>query len=113
MKLNQSVEKAMGIVRGAASQAGGETAAGLAGRAGLPWATAVRLIRTLEAEGFLYRGPDADRYVIGFELVRLGRSGDPGRLLATTAVPSLERLAEAVGETVSLSVVHPPPTLQV
>jgi len=106
MKLNQSVQKAIGILRTAASQAGGESASGLARGAGLPWATAVRLIRTLEAEGFLYRLPDSDRYVIGFGLVRLGRSGDPARLLAATALPSLERLAEAVGETVSLSVVH-------
>ena len=106
MKLNQSVQKAIGILRTAASQADGETASGLARGAGLPWATAVRLIRTLEAEGFLYRLPDSDRYVIGFGLVRLGRSGDPARLLAATALPSLEHLAEAVGETVSLSVVH-------
>ena len=106
MKLNQSVRKAVGILRAAASQADGETASALAREAGLPWATAVRLIRTLEAEGFLYRLAATDRYVLGLDFVRLGRSGDHGRLLAAMALPTLERLAQEAGETVFLTVVH-------
>jgi len=113
MKLNQSVQKAIGVLRAAASQPGGETASGLARGAGLPWATAVRLVRTLEAEGFLYRMPESDRYVLGFDLIRLGRSGDQRRPMAAMALPALERLAEAVEETVNLTVVHPDGTLEV
>lgn len=112
MKLNQSVRKAVGLLR-VASQAGGDTASGLARGAGLPWATAVRLIRTLEEEGFLYRMPETDRYVIGFDLIRLVRSGDRGRLLAAMALPTLERLAQEVEETVSLIDVHPDGRLEV
>jgi DNA-binding IclR family transcriptional regulator len=113
MKLNQSVQKAIGVLRAAALQPGGETASGLARGAGLPWATAVRLVRTLEAEGFLYRMPETDRYVLGFDLIRLGRSGDQGRPMAAMALPALERLAEAVGETVNLTAVHSDGRLEV
>ena len=104
MKLNQSVQKATAILRAAGSNSGGETASGLARRAGLPWATAVRLIRTLEEEGFLYRLTDSDRYIIGFDLVRLGREADRGRLLVEMALPALERLAQEVEETINLTV---------
>lgn len=106
-KLNQSVRKAIAILRAASSQVAGETASGLARGAGLPWATAVRLIRTLEEDGFLCRLPDTDRYVIGYDLILLARRGDQGNLLAAIALPALERLAEAVGETVNLTVVRP------
>ena len=108
VKLNQSVRKAIAILRAASADSAGETASSLARGAGLPWATAVRLIRTLEEEGFLSRLPDSDRYVLGFELIRLGRAGDQGfLLLKTAALPELRRLAEEVGETVTLTVVHP------
>ncbi len=106
MKLNQSVRKAIAILRAPGLQAGGETASGLAREAGLPWATAVRLIRTLENEGFLFRLPEGDRYVLGFDLVRLARVDDQTRLLAAIARPTLERLTDEVGETVNLTVVR-------
>lgn len=102
--LNQSVRKAIALLRAAGSSRDGETASGLARLAGLPWATAVRLIRTLEHEGFLSRLPD-DRYVPGFELIRLGRAADHGSVLAAVARPVLERLAEEVEETVSILLV--------
>ena len=113
MKLNQSVQKAIGILRAAASQADGETASGRARGAGLPWATAVRLIKTLEAEGFLYRLPQTDRYVLGLDFDRLARSGNHGRVVAAMALPALERLAQDVGETVFLTLVHPDGRLEV
>src|SRR3989442_9650606 len=113
LKLNESVQKATATLRGAGSTWGGERARGLARRAGLPWATAVRLIRTLEEEGFLYRLTDSDRYVIGFDLVRLGREADRGRLLVEMALPALERLAQEVEETINLTVVHPDGRLEI
>jgi IclR family transcriptional regulator, acetate operon repressor len=103
--LNQSVRKAIALLRAAGSSPDGETASSLARLAELPWATTVRLIRTLEHEGFLSRLPD-DRYVTGFELVRLGRAADHESVLAALAHPVLERLADRVEETVSLVVVR-------
>jgi DNA-binding IclR family transcriptional regulator len=113
VKLNQSVQKAIAILRAASSSASGETASTLARRTGLPWATAARLIRTLEEEGFLYRIAESDRYVIGFDLIGLGREVDRGRQLVETAQPMLERLAGEVNETINLTVVHPDGRLEV
>ena len=113
MKLNQSVTKAISILRAVGSRPGGDTASGLARETGLPWATAVRLIRTLESEGFLFRLPGGDRYVLGFELLRLGRGDDQSRLLAAVARPTLERLTDEVGETVNLTAVRADDSLEV
>jgi DNA-binding IclR family transcriptional regulator len=111
MKLNQSVQKAAALLRAAASQP--DTASGLARRAALPWATAVRLIRTLEHEGFLHRLPSGDRYVPGFELLRLAGSGGESRILTAIATEPLERLVEEVEESVNLTVVLPDGQLDV
>jgi DNA-binding IclR family transcriptional regulator len=105
MKLNQSVQRAIAILRAAASQPGGETASALARRTKLPWTTAVRLIRTLEHEGFLQRLPDGDRYSPGFDLLRLASSGAESRMLTALASAPLERLMKQVEETVNLTLV--------
>jgi DNA-binding IclR family transcriptional regulator len=106
MKLNQSVQRAASIVRAAASEPGGETASALARRAELPWTTTVRLIRTLEEEGFLQRLPDG-RYTIGYELTRLAANGGESRVLTALAAGPLERLLEQVEESVNLTAVLP------
>ena len=50
-KLNQSVQKAMTLLRATALDGEGASVSALARAAGLPRATALRLIQTLEAEG--------------------------------------------------------------
>ena len=107
VKLNQSVQRAAAILRAAASQPAGDTASGLARSAALPWATAVRLIRTLEHEGFLRRLPSGDRYVPGFELLRFASSGSESRMLVAVATAPLERLVDQVEESANLTVVLP------
>jgi IclR family acetate operon transcriptional repressor len=104
VKLNQSVRRAVSILRAAAAHPGGETASALSRAAGLPWATTLRLIRTLEEEGFLTR-VDGDRYVVGFDLIRLVRDRDYTDLISPLARPALERLAAEVEETVNLTLV--------
>jgi DNA-binding IclR family transcriptional regulator len=59
--LNHSVQKTVSLLRAAASHRGGASVSALARAAGLPRATALRLIQTLEAEGLLLRVPGADR----------------------------------------------------
>lgn len=106
MKLNQSVQKATSILRAVAAQPQGDTASGLARTVGLPHSTTLRLIHTLENEGFLMRRRGDGRYVIGLDLVRLGTDAKPGDLLRAAARPALERLADETHETVTLSVVR-------
>ncbi len=61
----------------------------------------------MESEGLLIRTPDEDRVLLGPELVRLARHVDVGSLLREVGRGRLDELSEAVGETVTLSVVTP------
>jgi DNA-binding IclR family transcriptional regulator len=105
MKLNQSVQRATAILRAAANRPAGDTASGLARSTGLPTSTALRLIHTLESEGFLTRQGDG-RYVIGLMLARLGHDAGHGDLIGATARGALDRVAAETHETVTLSVVR-------
>jgi DNA-binding IclR family transcriptional regulator len=107
VKLNQSVQRATAILRVAAAAGGGETASGLARRTELPWATTIRLIRTLEHEGLLLRLPASDRYVPGPALLGLATQDASAALVTGVAMPELERLVREVEETVTLTIVHP------
>jgi DNA-binding IclR family transcriptional regulator len=106
-QLNQSVRKAVTLLRATAESADGTSVSALARAAGLPRATALRLIRTMEHEGLLLRVPEDDRVLLGPELVRLARKVDMGTLLFQVARSHLGELRDAVRETITLSVVSP------
>lgn len=105
-KLNQSVMKAITLLR-ATAEDGNANVSSLARAAGLPRATALRMIQTLEQEGFLLRNPGEDRVVLGPELLRLARNTDEQLLLRQVARPVMGELVDTIGETVTLSVVAP------
>ena len=63
-KLNQSVRKAITLLRATADDRNANVSS-LARTAGLPRATALRMIQTLEQEGFLLRIPGDDRVLLG------------------------------------------------
>jgi DNA-binding IclR family transcriptional regulator len=104
-KRNQSVQKAIMLLRATAASSEGASVSALARTAGLPRATALRLIQTLEEDGFLLRARDSDRVLLGPELVRLARQVDMGTLLREVAHGRLGDLSQTVRETVTLSVV--------
>ena len=66
--LNQSVQKAITLLRATAASTDGASVSALARAAGLPRATALRLIQTMEREGFVLRVLEADRVLLGPEL---------------------------------------------
>jgi IclR family acetate operon transcriptional repressor len=103
--VNQSIQKAIALLREASANPGGASVSALARDTGVPRATALRLIRTLESEGFLIRLPDQDRVLLGPELVRLARQVDSGVVLREIAGGRLAALSESVGETITLSIV--------
>ena len=107
-KLNQSVQKAIMLLRATASRADGSSVSALARAAGLPRATALRLIQTMEREGLLLRVSEADRVLLGPELIRLAREVDMGSVLRELAGPRLRRVERGgCAETVTLSVTAP------
>ncbi|MGD9526719.1 IclR family transcriptional regulator [Pseudonocardia sp.] len=105
-KLNQSVKKAITLLRATADDRNANVSS-LARAAGLPRATALRMIQTLEQEGFLLRIPGDDRVLLGPELVRLARNTDEQLLLREVSRPIVSDLVATVRETVTLSVVAP------
>lgn len=104
VKLNQSVIKAITLLRATAAD-GDANVSSLARSTGLPRATALRLIKTLEQEGFVVRPPGEERVLLGPELLRLARASDEQQLLQDVAGPVVRELAEQVRETITLSVV--------
>jgi DNA-binding IclR family transcriptional regulator len=105
-KLNQSVRKAITLLRATADDRNANVSS-LARTAGLPRATALRMIQTLEQEGFLLRIPGDDRVLLGPELLRLARSTDEQLLLREVSRPIISDLVAVLRETVTLSVVAP------
>ncbi|MGH2895356.1 MAG: IclR family transcriptional regulator [Solirubrobacteraceae bacterium] len=103
-KLNQSVQKAIRLLRAVADDPAVSVSA-LSRTVGLPRATALRMIQTLEGEGFLLRVPGADRVLLGPELLRLAREADVGAVLRELARRPLALLSETLRETVTLSVI--------
>jgi DNA-binding IclR family transcriptional regulator len=104
-KRNQSVQRAIALLRATAGAGGGASVSVLARSAGLPRATALRLIQTLEEEGFLLRPGAGDRVVLGPALVALGRAANAGTVLVDLARAPLDELAAELRETVTLSIV--------
>src|SRR5690349_12467797 len=105
-KGNQSVRKAITLLRATAEDRNANVSS-LARTAGLPRATALRMIQTLEQEGFLLRITGDDRVLLGPELLRLARNTDEQLLLREVARPIIGGLVAVVRETVTLSVVAP------
>lgn len=95
------LDKAVHVLRTVA--AAPRSLADLQQAAGLPRATAHRLAVALEEHGLLRRDEEG-RFDLGPELSSLGRIAAERFPLATTALPILEQLRDATGESVQLFV---------
>ena len=78
-------------------------------RAGLPPSTALRLLRALEASGFVKR-TEGGSYRPGPRLVQLGASALGRQALVGMAEPALRRIVAATGESAYLSIAGPAET---
>jgi DNA-binding IclR family transcriptional regulator len=95
------LDKAAQLLRSVAD--GPRTLAGLQAATGLPRATAHRLAVALETHGLLRRDEDG-RFDLGPELASLGRAAAARFPLAELALPALESLRDATGESAQLFV---------
>jgi DNA-binding IclR family transcriptional regulator len=98
----QSIERAFAVLGTLADGPLGVT--DVAERAELPKSTAARMLASLAREGVVEQVPGDTRYRLGQRLVTLAAGIRPTRSLAALARPSLEVLAETVGEAAGLSV---------
>jgi DNA-binding IclR family transcriptional regulator len=96
----QLLDRAIAVLH--ACEEGPATLNEVAGRAGLPRATAHRLAVALAEHGLLRR--DDGRFALGPVLSRLGAVAASGPSLVVAARPALEALRDATGESVQLYV---------
>ena len=99
----QSVDRALAILQAFEAAPGDLGVTEVAGRAGLSVSTAHRLTRALCTAGLLQQDPRTERYQLGPTLVVLGRRAEE-QLGYTRALPLLEELARATGESVNLGI---------
>jgi urocanate hydratase len=101
------VERALDLL--AAVVDGEKTLTECARRSQLPASTALRLLRTLEAAGFVSRAPDG-RFGPGTRLVQIGAQALSRNALVRMATPGLHRIVARTGESAYLSMLGPSDT---
>ncbi len=105
MSSTRTVDRALGLLAVVCEQ-DAITLSESARRAGLPASTALRLLRTMEASGFVARGDDGS-FRAGSRLVQLGASALGRQALVGMAEPALKRIVAATGESAYLSIAGP------
>jgi DNA-binding IclR family transcriptional regulator len=98
----QSVDRAVELLEAIAAAPEPQTAPALADRAGLNRSTAWRILATLEHHGLVERDPAANRYGLGFALLRLAAAAGHEPLVRL-AHPLIRALAHDTGETANLA----------
>jgi DNA-binding IclR family transcriptional regulator len=110
---NQSLKRAVAILRTLAERAEPATTTEVAAAVGLPRATAARMLATLADAGLAERPRAGDGWILGYEATRLGRAADPfGRLIRRAQAP-LEELSAVSGESAVLAVTRLPLDIEI
>jgi DNA-binding IclR family transcriptional regulator len=102
----QAIDRAAALLVRVVESAQPPSVGELAERSGLPKSTTSRLVSALERQGLVQRLGERGRLRPGPVLLRFA-SRDSAATLVELAQPSLQRLAEASGETINLAVPGP------
>ncbi|MFD5094264.1 IclR family transcriptional regulator [Amycolatopsis thailandensis] len=101
-----ALRRGLGILRALAARPGPVSAAAIARELGLPRSTTYHLLAELEAAGFVTHLPAERRYGLGIAAFELGSAYLRHDPLERLAVPLLRKLADRVGHTAHLGVLH-------
>lgn len=101
----RTVERALGLLAAVCAQ-GSISLTECARQAGLPPSTALRLLRTLEASGFVTRSADSTFHA-GTRVIQLGALALARQSLVGLAQPGLQRIVELTGESAYLAIRGP------
>lgn len=100
----QSIERALTLMREiAAHNRTGSRLLDLASRTGLQRPTVHRMLKCLTFENMVQQDPDSHRYYLGPMVFELGLTAAPRFNLREICHPSMNRIAEATGDTVFLT----------
>lgn len=99
-----TVAKGLALLRALGSFPRGATAAELAALSGHPFSTAYRLLGSLVDTGFVDYDPASKRYAVGLPVFELAQRVAHARGFAGTALPVLQRVTTATGESSLLMV---------
>lgn len=100
----QSIERALALMREiAAHNRTGSRLLDLAGRTGLQRPTVHRMLKCLALGNMVQQDPDTHRYYLGPMVFELGLTAAPRFNLREICHPSMNRIAEATGDTVFLT----------
>src|SRR6202046_3697133 len=99
-----AVEKGLDLIEILAEEAGAFTQKELAERAGKSVSEIFRMLGVLERRGYLVRDKLTGRYSLTLKLFVLGNRHQPTRRLQAAALPVMQDLAEAIGQSCHLVV---------
>jgi DNA-binding IclR family transcriptional regulator len=98
----KAIRRALSLLKAFTDERPRRTLTGVATEVGLNKATAHRMLRVLEQEGFVHRYPDTGEFQLGPEIIVLGTRALRAVDIRDAARLELEALAEATGEDASL-----------
>ena len=105
---NQSLERAVAVLRAVARSTEPSTTTEIAATVGLPRATAARMLATLADAGLVDRPAGGRGWILGYEVMRLARMADPYGGFIHRAHATLEQLTARTGESSVLAITRPP-----
>ena len=101
-----ALEKGLDLLEALSEQPGGVAQEALAQRVGRTVAEIFRMLSVLERRGYVARDPLTTQYGLTLKLFELANRHPPTRRLQQAALPVMQALAEQVGQTCHLVVVH-------
>lgn len=100
----RSVERAIDILQAFSQENNSLTLSDICKIVDLPKTTVFRIINTLENRNLLFQDPVTGKYVLGYELIRLGEEAQSSNDLAKLAYSSMERVSQITRQTCNLYV---------
>ena len=101
-----ALEKGLDIVELLAAQDGALTQNEIAQRLGRSASQIFRMLEALLRRGWIVRSPRDARYALSLRVFELGHRHPPTRRLLEAALPEMRALADAMAQSVHLSVLH-------
>lgn len=100
----RSVERAIDILQAFSQENSSLTLSDICRNVDIPKTTVFRIINTLESRNLLFQDPVTGKYLLGYELIRLGEEAQSSNDLAKLAYSSMVRVSQATKQTCNLYV---------